>query len=137
MLKYMIDTDIAIFTLKERPAAVQQAFNSHSGEIALSSVSWGELVYGAEKSLKTEYNLAVIENFAARLDVLPFEALSATHFGQLRAELARSGQLIGPYDMMIAGHARSLGLILVTNNVREFARVPGLRVENWAQAIDI
>jgi tRNA(fMet)-specific endonuclease VapC len=68
---------------------------------------------------------------AARLEIAPFDALSAMHFGQLRSELASTERLIGPYEMMIAGHARSLGLILVTNNVREFERVPGLRVENW------
>ena len=131
MLKYMIDTNIAIYTLKNRPAKVKEAFTQHVGEICLSSVSWGELVYGAEKSLQVERNLSVIEGFSARLDIVPFDSLSAMHFGQLRAELARSGQLIGPYDMLIAGHARSLGLTLVTNNIREFRRVPGLRVENW------
>jgi len=132
VLKYMIDTNIAIYTLKNRPAKVRQAFEEHSGELCLSSVSWGELVYGAEKSVQVEQNLSVIGGFAARLEIAPFNTLSAMHFGQLRAELARAGRLIGPYDLMIAGHARSLGLTLVTNNLREFKRVPGLRVENWA-----
>ena len=131
MLKYMIDTNIAIYTLKNRPAMVREAFSRHMDELALSSVSWGELVCGAERSARVEHNLSIIEGFAARLEIAPFDALSAMHFGQLRAELAGTGRLIAPYDMMIAGHARSLGLILVTNNVREFERVPGLRVENW------
>jgi tRNA(fMet)-specific endonuclease VapC len=131
MFKYMIDTNIAIYTLKNRPAKVREAFECHKGEFCLSSVSWGELVFGAERSARVEHNLSVIEGFAARLEIAPFDALSAMHFGQLRSELASTERLIGPYEMMIAGHARSLGLILVTNNVGEFERVPGLRVENW------
>ena len=132
MLKYMIDTNIAIYTLKNRPAKVRAAFKKHSGEICLSSVSMGELIYGAEKSARVEHNLSIIEGLGARLKVEYFDIKAAMHFGQLRAELAKSGKLIGPYDMMIAGHARALGLILVTNNRREFDRVSGLRVENWA-----
>jgi len=128
----MIDTNIAIYTIKNRPAKVRVAFKRHSGEMCLSSVSLGELIFGAEKSTQVESNLAVIEGLAARLGVESFNAQAAMHFGQLRAELAKSGRLIGPYDMMIAGHARAMGLILVTNNRREFDRVPGLRVENWA-----
>ena len=131
MLKYMIDTNIAIYTLKNRPAKVRAAFKKHSGEMCLSSVSMGELIYGAEKSARVEHNLSIIEGLGARLKVESFDMRAAMHFGQLRAELAKSGKLIGPYDMMIAGHARALGLILVTNNQREFDRVSGLRVENW------
>ena len=90
-----------------------------------------EPIYGAEKSANPERNLADVEGFAARLDVLPYDEHAAAHTGELRAELARVGKPIGPYDQMIAGHARSRGLVLVTNNVREFERVPGLRVEDW------
>jgi tRNA(fMet)-specific endonuclease VapC len=97
----------------------------------VSSVSLMELVYGAEKSASPEKNLAVVEGFAARLEVLSYDEMAASHTGQLRAELARSGTPIGLYDQLIAGHARSRGLILVTNNRREFDRVPGLRVEDW------
>lgn len=132
MLKYMIDTNIAIYTLKNRPARVRAAFKKHSGEICISSVSMGELIYGAEKSARVEQNLSIIEGLGARLKIESFDMKAAMHFGQLRVELAKSGNLIGPYDMMIAGHARALGLILVTNNRREFDRVSGLRVENWA-----
>ena len=131
MLKYMLDTNIAIYTLKNRPANVREAFKKHSGEMCLSSVSLGELIYGAEKSAQVERNLAEIEGLAARLEVPSFDAHASIHFGQLRAELAKSGRVIGPYDMMIAGHARSLGLILVSNNLKEFERVSGLRLENW------
>jgi len=88
-------------------------------------------VYGAERSSQPERNLADIERFAASLETVPFHFSAATHFGQLRAELYSAGKPIGPYDMIIAGHARALGLVIVTNNVKEFRRVPGLRVENW------
>ena len=90
-----------------------------------------ELIYGAEKSSNPGRNLADVEGFAARLEVLKYDQDAAAHTGQLRAELAKAGTPIGPYDHMIAGHARSQGLILVTNNLREFNRVPGLRVEDW------
>ena len=92
-----------------------------------------ELIYGAEKSASPEKNLHVVEGFIARLDVLSYENDAAIHTGQLRAELAKSGKPIGPYDAMIAAHARSLGLILVTNNTREFVHVPGLRLDDWSQ----
>lgn len=91
-----------------------------------------ELIYGAEKSSNPEGNLAVVEGFAARLEVLKYDEDAAAHTGQLRAELVKAGKPIGPYDQMIAGHARSQGLILVTNNCRGFDRVPGLRIEDWA-----
>lgn len=132
MLKYMLDTNICIFTVKNPPAHMREVFNRHHGQMCISAVSLMELFYGAEKSVSPERNLAVIEGFAARLDVLPYDEIAASHTGQLRAELAKCGTPIGPYDQMIAGHARSRGLIVVTNNRREFDRVPGLRVEDWA-----
>lgn len=132
MLKYMLDTNICIFTVKNRPQQVREAFNRHHGQLCISSVSLMELIYGAEKSAAPEKNLSVVEGFAARLEVLDYDQAAASHTGQLRAELARGGTPIGPYDQLIAGHARSRGLVLVTNNRREFDRVPGLRVEDWA-----
>ena len=131
MLKYMLDTNICIFTIKNKPEHMRDAFNRHHGQLCISSVSLMELIYGAEKSAIPERNLAVVEGFAARLEVLSYDEIAATHTGQLRAELARSGTPIGPYDQLIAGHARSRGLIVVTNNRREFDRVAGLRVEDW------
>lgn len=131
MLKYMLDTNMVIYTIKNRPAKVREVFKTYSGLMSISAVTLGELIFGAEKSGQTERNLADIEGLTARLEVLPFDGPAATHFGQLRAELSKIGKMIGPYDQMIAGHARSLGLILVTNNLREFERVPGLRLENW------
>jgi len=132
MLKYMLDTNIAIYTIRNRPAHVRDKFKSHDGQMCISSVTLGELLYGAERSAQPERNLADIQGFVARLEVMPFDERAAEHFGQVRAELYGSGRPIGPYDMMIAGHARAMGLILVTNNVKEFVRVPGLRIENWA-----
>ncbi len=133
MIKYMLDTNILIYTIKNRPKKVRDAFKKHSEFLAMSTVTLGELIYGAEKSLQSARNLADIESLAARLEGVPFDDEAAIHFGQVRAELAKSGKIIGPYDLMIAGHARSRGLILVTNNMREFKRVPGLRVENWVR----
>jgi len=122
---------MVIYTIKNRPDQVRETFKQHQDQMCISAVTWGELIYGAEKSSHPERNLADIEQMAARLEIAPFETLAAAHFGQLRAELYRIGKPIGPYDMMIAGHARSMGFILVTNNLKEFERVPGLRVENW------
>lgn len=131
MLRLMLDTDTCIFTIKHKPAAVRDNFTRHHGQMCISTITLMELIYGAEKSASPAHNLAVIEGFAARLDLLDYSQDAAAHTGQIRAELAKLGTSIGPYDSMIAGHARSRGLIVVTNNRREFMRVPGLRVEDW------
>lgn len=131
MIKYLLDTNMVIYTMKKRPPQVKVSFKQHEGQMAISTVTLGELFFGAEYSQQVERNLADIESMSARLEVLPFDEKAAYHFGQLRAELYKTGRAIGPYDMMIAGQARALGLILVTNNVKEFERVPGLLLENW------
>ncbi|GKX55129.1 ribonuclease VapC [Leminorella grimontii] len=131
MLKYMLDTNICIYTIKNKPQAVWEAFNLHYGRMCISTITLMELIYGAEKSANPKKNLQEVEGFAARLEVLTYNANAAVHTGQVRAELAKLGTPIGPYDGMIAAHARSLGLVLVTNNTREFERVPGLRLEDW------
>jgi len=131
VIKYLLDTNILIYTIKNRPQMVRETFNLHYGQLAVSSVTVGELVYGAEKSAYPERNLADIESMLARVEVLSFDEAAAHHFGQIRAELYRLGTPIGPYDMMLAGQARSAGLILVSNNTKEFERVNGLRLENW------
>ncbi|MHA3736102.1 type II toxin-antitoxin system tRNA(fMet)-specific endonuclease VapC [Pseudomonas sp. Eth.TT006] len=136
MIKYMLDTNICIFTIKNKPQIVRGAFNRHSGQLCISAITLMELIYGAEKSASPEKNLAVVEGFVARLEVLPFDNDAAAQTGMIRSELAKAGTPIGPYDQMIAGHARSLGLIVVTNNVREFERVSGLRIEDWVHPID-
>jgi len=131
VLKYMLDTNIVIFTMKNKPASVREMFKKHNGRMCISSITYMELVYGAERSSNPERNLTSLEGFVARMDVLLLDDSAAAHAGQIRAELARLGMPIGPYDQLIAGHARSQGLVLVTNNEKEFARVPGLRTENW------
>ncbi|BEM31269.1 tRNA(fMet)-specific endonuclease VapC [Serratia ureilytica] len=131
MLKYLLDTNTCIFTIKNKPVHVRERFNLNTPRLCISSVTLMELIYGAEKSQAPEHNLAVLEGFIARLDVLNYDAAAAAHSGQIRAELNRQGLPIGPFDLMIAGHARSQGLIVVTNNTREFARVDGLRIEDW------
>lgn len=132
MLTYMLDTDIVIYTMKTKPEAVREAFNARYGQLAISSVTLMELIFGAHKSADPARNLREVEGLAARVEVLSYDFEAAAHTGQLRSELAKVGTPIGPYDQMIAGHARSRGLILVTNNVGEFSRVSGLRIENWA-----
>lgn len=134
MLRYLLDSDICIYTIKNRPAAVREAFKRHQGRLAISSVTLMELLHGAEKSSMPEHNLDVVEGFVARLEVLDYDRGAAAHTAQIRAELAKAGTPIGPYDQMIAGHARSRGLVVVTHNTREFERVSGLRVEDWADA---
>jgi tRNA(fMet)-specific endonuclease VapC len=131
VLKYLLDTNIVIYTMKNRLQQVKRRFQQHHGQMGISTVTLGELVFGAEHSQQVERNLADIEALAARLEVLPSDSKAAYHFGQIRAALYRTGQPIGPYDMMIAGQARASGLKLVTNNVKEFERVPGLLVEDW------
>ncbi len=131
MLKYMLDTNIIIYTMKNRPQQVRRRFKQHRGQMCISSVTLGELIFGAEHSQHVNQNLADIEALVARLEVLAFDSKPAYHFGQIRASLYSIGKPIGPYDMMIAGHARASGLMLVTNNIKEFELVPGLMLENW------
>jgi tRNA(fMet)-specific endonuclease VapC len=131
MLAYMLDTNICIHVMKTYPPAGREKFNQLAEQLCISSVTLGELHYGAEKSARRAENLMAIEHFVARLDVLPFAEKAAAHYGQVRAELERVGTPCGPHDMQIGAHARSEGLIVVTNNMREFSRMPGLRVENW------
>jgi tRNA(fMet)-specific endonuclease VapC len=131
MLCYMLDTNICIYVIKSRPAGLRERFNSLADQLCISAVTLAEIIYGAEKSARPVENLAILEQFVARLDVLPFGERAATHYGQLRAELERAGHPVGIHDMMIGGHARSEGLTLVSNNLREFQRMEGLRLENW------
>jgi tRNA(fMet)-specific endonuclease VapC len=133
MLRYMLDTNICIYVIKKHPAQLRDRFNSSADQLCISVITLAELIYGAEKSARPRENLAVVEQFCARLDILPFADRAATHYGQLWAELEQAGTRIGLHDMMIAGHARSEGLTVVTNNVREFRRIRGLRLENWIQ----
>lgn len=131
MLQYMLDTNICIYVIKNYPAKLREIFNRLAEQLSISTITLAELSYGAEKSERRLENLQATEQFTARLDVLPFSPKAATHYGQIRAALERAGKPAGPHDMLIAAHARAEGLTVVTNNMREFKRVPGLQVENW------
>jgi tRNA(fMet)-specific endonuclease VapC len=134
MLQYMLDTNICIYVIKSYPLELRDRFNRLAEQLCISSITLGELHYGAEKSGRRFENLQAIEHFAARMEVLSFSPKAAAHHGQIRAELERMGRPAGTYDMLIGAHARSEGLTVVTNNMREFERMPGLRVENWVSA---
>jgi tRNA(fMet)-specific endonuclease VapC len=131
MLKYLLDTNIVIYVLKRRPKEVLDIFNANASRMAISSITLSELMYGAEKSLSTDKNLEAVEEFVSHLEVLPYDAKASQHYGQIKAALEKKGQIIGENDIHIAAHAISHGLILVSNNVREFKRVPNLALENW------
>lgn len=134
MLRYLLDTNIVTYVLKRRPIEVLTVFNANASRMAISSITLAELLHGAETSHRVSENLAAIDDFCSRLDVLPYGAKAAQHYGAIRAALEKQGQPIGVNDLHIAGHARSEGLVLVTNNVSEFVRVPALEVENWVSA---
>lgn len=131
MLKYLLDTNIVIYVIKRRPLEVMGVFNQNAGRMAISAITLSELYHGADKSAKVAQNLAVVEEFASLLEVLPYGAKASQHYGAIRAELEKVGRPIGVNDLHIAAHARSEGLTLVTNNLSEFERVPGLLLENW------
>jgi tRNA(fMet)-specific endonuclease VapC len=131
MLRYLLDTNIVIYVIKRRPLQALEIFNQHAGHMAISAITLAELMHGAEKSSRPPANLAVVEDFCSRLEVLSYGAKAAQHYGAIRAALEKQGQTIGVNDLHIAAHARSEGLTLVTNNLREFERVEALRVENW------
>jgi tRNA(fMet)-specific endonuclease VapC len=131
MLRYMLDTDICIHVMKRHPTPLKERFSRLAEQLSISSITLAELHYGAQKSARRSDNLAAIEGFAARLAVLTFTSAAAAHYGDVRAALERIGKTAGSNDMLIAAHARSEGLIVVTNNEREFSRIDGLQVENW------
>lgn len=136
MLKYLLDTNIVIYVIKRRPIEVLALFNEHAGRMAMSAITLSELYHGAEKSAKVSQNLEVIEEFSSLLEVLPYTGKALAHYGSIRSALEKAGQPIGVNDLHIAAHARSEGLVVVTNNVSEFARVPGLMVENWVTPLN-
>jgi len=132
-MRYLLDTDICIYIAKRKPAGVLARLERlRPGDVGMSVITYFELVYGAHKSQQVEANMARIKQLSRLIPVQALDAPAATHYGRLRAGLEKSGSLIGAYDLLIAAHALALELTLVTNNVREFRRVPSLRVENWA-----
>jgi tRNA(fMet)-specific endonuclease VapC len=130
----MLDTDFCIRVLRDRPPGLRERFNAEASALCISTVTLAELLYEAEKSARPVEGRTKVEGFAARLEVLSFDGEAAAHYADIRADLERRGQVIGPYDLMIAGHARSRGLIVVTGNLGEFARVAALRAEDWLKA---
>lgn len=132
MLRYLLDTNIVTYVIKRRPLSALQLFNEQAGHMAISAITLAELLHGAEKSNAPVRSLAVVEDFCSRLEVLPYGAKAAQHYGSIRSALEKRGQPIGVNDLHIAAHARSEGLTLVSNNLREFERVEALQLVNWA-----
>ena len=134
-MRYMLDTNICIHVIKNRPETVIQNFLKHEPtELCISSITYAELMHGVEKSQDAERNRDAMMLFLSPISILEFDNYAAEEYGKIRADLERKGTLIGPMDMLIAAHARSEGLVLVTNNTREFNRVEDLHVENWTIA---
>lgn len=130
-MSYMLDTNICIYMMGRPRGPLAARANEHGSELFVSSITVGELLFGAVKSAREAANRLAVEDFLSALQVVNFGIAAADHFGQIRAHLERAGTPCGPYDTLIGAHARSLGLTLVTNNRREFDRMPGLKVENW------
>ena len=129
---YMLDTDICVYVLRGRNEALEAALVEHARDICISAICHAELWYGVEHSVHTDRNRAGLEHFLQRLDVQAFGPDAGRHYGDIRQQLTLRGALIGSNDLLIAAHARSMEATLVTNNVREFSRVPDLQVVNWA-----
>lgn len=133
-MTYMLDTNICIYVMKKKPMNVLQRFKEEmDGGLCISSITLAELEFGMKNSSNPARNEQALLRFLAPLSVLPFGLAAASEYGEIRAYLQKQGTPIGPLDMLIAAHARAEGLVLVTNNTREFERVPDLELENWAE----
>lgn len=133
-MKYMLDTNICIYAIKHKPEKVFKKLQKiNPSDVCISSVTYAELIYGVEKSAAVERNRLALSMMLSNIEIMNFGVLAATSYGMVRADLEKKGTPIGPLDMMIAGHAKSLGCTVVTNNVKEFSRVKGLKVVNWAE----
>lgn len=131
-MRILLDTDICIYAInRKRPEALTQVRGYPVGEVGISAITYAELRFGVENSARVEENMDRLERFLLPLEIVPFDAEAARHYGQLRHELKRAGCPIGSNDLLIAAHALALAATLVTNNVREFARIDRLRVEQW------
>lgn len=129
----MLDTDICIYLIKNKPEKMRKRLMSfHPSDVGISSVTVAELQYGVAKSKAKEKNAAMLDGLLLPLEIASFDEVAAVKYGEIRAALERKGMPIGPLDTLIASHAVSLGVTLVTNNLREFKRVPGLKCVNWA-----
>lgn len=133
-MRYMLDTNICIYAIKHKPEQVFLKLQEHEPlEICISSVTYAELVHGVEKSRAIEKNRVALALLLANIEIMDFDSSAAESYGKIRADLEKAGKPIGPLDMMIAGHAKSLGYTIVTNNMKEFMRVNGVKLENWAE----
>ena len=131
-LRYLLDTNICIYIQRQKPGEVLARFQKlKPGDAAISVITWGELLYGAEKSRQRKKALQLLEEFKTLIPVLPMPGNTGKTCGAIRASLASKGRPIGNNDLWIAAHAKAEGLTIVTNNEREFQRVPGLKVQNW------
>ena len=131
-MKYMLDTNICIFIIKNKPETVIRKFMEYdAGDICISAITYAELVHGVEKSAAREKNRIALTVFLSEIQIIPFDDAAAQAYGVVKAELQRRGPPIGPLDTLIAAHAKALKVVLVTNNTREFSRVDGLVVEDW------
>lgn len=132
-MRYMLDTNICIFIIRQKSKKVLDRLMEHDpDDICISAITYAELIHGVEKSQAVERNRAVLTQLLSSIEIMYFDDKAAEEYGMIRADLERKGYPIGPLDTMIAGHARSLGYTLVTNNTREFNRVENLSVEDWA-----
>ncbi|MBO7425383.1 MAG: type II toxin-antitoxin system VapC family toxin [Clostridiales bacterium] len=133
-MKYMLDTNICIYAIKNKPETViRKLKKTDPKDVCISAVTYAELMHGVEKSQAVERNRLALALLLSNIEIKSFDMSAADEYGKIRATLEKKGEPIGPLDMMIAGHARSLGCVVVTNNTREFSRVKGLKVENWAE----
>ncbi len=133
MISYLLDTNICIYIAKRKPRVVlSRLLELKPGDVGMSVVTYLELAYGAQKSLYPDRNLAAIDELRTLIPVESLTAGVALHYGRIRTRLESEGRPIGAYDLLIAAHALSLDVVLVTNNIREFRRIPELRLENWA-----
>ena len=134
-MKYMLDTNICIYAIKHRPKTVIKRFLEHDPtELCISAITYAALMHGVEKSQSKEKNRIALTLFLSPITILEFGSHAAEEYGRVRAELEKKGTPIGPMDLLIAGHARAEGLILVTNNTKEFCRVENLDMEDWTFA---
>ena len=133
-MRYMLDTNICIYAIKKKPKEVIEQLLKHcEDEYFISVITYSELIYGAEKSSMPERNKVAINTFLSNITILNFDSIAGNEFGRIKSQLENRGQIIGTMDMLIAAHAISSKCVLVTNNEREFNRVSGLIVENWAR----
>ncbi len=131
---FVLDTDTCIYLIKKKPIPLLKRIEAEKiSSVVISSITLGELEYGVEKSQNKKQNRDALQQFLIPLDILSFDYLAAEMYGQIRAELEAKGQVIGTLDMMIGAHALAAQAVLVSNNLKEFSRIKGLKVENWAK----